>query len=104
MLTELELGNEIGAVALGDLSKDEITYICETATTQAQAGQLAFSLLWKKYKPTYRLGKLYKKDGDKYENYRRLFLHYSRTSSAGKVGVPTSTITETVVDRYKWVK
>ena len=99
-MTEQDLELEIGGEALSDLTSDEITYIVTTFSDIKQAGMKAFELLWKKFKPTYRMGKLYERESEKYQNYKEVYLLYSKMVSAGR---STSTISNKVINRNLWV-
>ncbi len=82
-VTSTELKIEIGATAYDELDSDEIGYICGNSASIAFAGLKAFEILMKKYKPSYKMGKLFCNDGDKYKAYRDMFVMYSRQFSAG---------------------
>ena len=100
MLNEQDLELEIGGEAFSDLTSDEISYIVSRYSDVKLAGMKAFEILWKKFKPTYRMGKLYERESDKYQNYKELYLLYSRTLGAGRT---TSKVSNFVVERNKFV-
>ncbi len=99
-MTEQDLEREVGSEAFSDLTSDEVSYIVGTFSDIKQAGMKAFEILWKKFKPTYRMGKLYEKDSEKYQNYRELYLLYTQTLGAGRT---TSKVQNFVIKRNKWV-
>ena len=100
MISEQDLELEIGSEAFSDLTTDEISHITSTYGDIKQAGMKAFELLWKKFKPTYRMGKMYEKESEKYSNYRELYLLYSKSLGAGRT---TSKVQNFVLERNKWV-
>ena len=88
---------EIGSEAYNNLTSDEATAICSNVDSVAYGAMKAFELLWKKFKPTYRLGKMYKKESDRYEAYYRMFCWYTRQIKAGYCNT-----TDTPIDVAKW--
>ena len=78
---------EVGSEALSELSSDEKSAIL-AAYTDAQvmlASMKVFKLLARKYKPNYRMGRMYENLGKKFETYDRLYKEYARNVRAGKL-------------------
>lgn len=100
---------EVGSEALSDLTSAEKAAVL-AAYTNAQvvyAGMKVFELLSKKFKPTYRAGKMYRQLSDKYERYVQIYKNYCRNVSAGKLGKDVdadTTYEEVEMDRYKFLK
>ncbi len=83
MITETELRLEIGDVAYGNLTEEERNFIVQQSDSVALGGLKAFELLMKKYKPSYKMGKMYCDNSSLYERYRDMFYLYSRQFQAG---------------------
>ena len=84
-ISEVELKIEIGSTAYDDLERDELNFICQNSDSVAFGGLKAFEILMKKYKPSYKMGRMFCNDGDKYAAYRDIFNSYARQFSAGKL-------------------
>jgi len=96
---------EIGSVAYGDLTSAEVAALCAkySSTSIKLAGMHSFELLWKKFQPTYRMGKTYEALSDKYENYRKIYVHYTQSVGAGVITGTTAQMDEYKnLDRYKF--
>ena len=98
-MTEEQLKLEIGSEAFLDLTPAEILHITGNYSDMKMAGMKAFELLWKKFKPTYRMGKLYEKESDRYEAYKEIYFTYLRQVS---VGVRAGKTHVNVIERDKW--
>jgi len=87
MIDWRELKVEIGTEAWEDLSPDEVVYICKSfsADQLQHAAQKAFEILWKKFRPNYRMGRTFKALSDKYENYYKIYLMYCQRQSGTDV-------------------
>ena len=87
-MNETNLLLEVGAQALKDLSADEKQGILGKYQDgqEALAGLHVFSLLMKKYKANYRMGRMYVYESQKYEAYRDIYREYSRSVNAGRRG------------------
>jgi len=103
-MQEADLLLEIGSEALDDLSSTEKAAILAKYESgqETLAALKAFSILMKKFKPTYRMGKMYEDLSAKYERYRDLYNLYAKTVRAGKVGKDPDEITKYDIDRWKW--
>lgn len=83
-LTTSQLKIEVGERAWGLLTADEQTAILTgSGTNLALAGMRTFELLWKRFKPTYRMGKIYQADSDRYEEYYKMYCQYAKSLGAG---------------------
>jgi len=100
-MTEDTLELEIGSEAFDDLTSSEVTFIINKYGDVKQAGMKAFELLWKKFKPTYRLGKLYEKESEKYAAYKEIYMMYASQLGAGRI---TSSVENTKLKRNTWVE
>ena len=89
-ITPTDLLLEIGSEAYERLTAAEVASICQRVSDTTNGGMLAFELLWKKYKPTFKAGKMYVRESDRYETYFRIYNWYCQKVKAGK----TSTATE----------
>lgn len=76
---------EIGSEAYERLTPTEISAICMNANSVLEGAMKAFELLWKKYEPTYKMGKMYIRESDRYETYRRIHNWYCQKIRAGIV-------------------
>ncbi len=85
---------EVGAQAIKDLSAgEEAAILAKYANGQeALAGLHVFSLLTKKFKANYRMGRMYQNESQKYEAYRQIYYEYTRSVNAGKVKSQTATV------------
>ncbi len=85
------LKTEIGSEAFAELDEDEVAYICKSFTSDQiyQAAQKAFEILWKKFRPNYRMGRSFKALSDKYQTYYNIYLHYCRRLSGSVVSADT---------------
>lgn len=77
---------EVGAQALEDLSTDEEDAILDKYENgqETLAGLHVFSLLSKKFKHDYRMGRMYQYESQKYKAYTRIYHEYLATIKAGK--------------------
>ena len=83
-LTAIQLKAEVGERAWGLLETDEQTAILTgCGSNLALAGMRTFELLWKRFKPTYRMGKIYQADSDRYEEYYKMYCKYANSTGAG---------------------
>jgi hypothetical protein len=98
-MTEEVLKLEIGSEAFSNLTSAEVAHIVEKYSDVKLAGMKAFELLWKKFKPTYRMGKLYEEESDKYQAYKEMYLLYTKQLGAG---IHTSKLTNVNVKRGLW--
>ena len=105
-MQESNLLLEVGAQALNDLSADEkIAILARYDDGQEKiAGMKVFSILMKKFKSDYRMGRLYEDRSQKYEAYRQIYREYCQMVSAGKLSVDPATQDRWDVERYKFVK
>ena len=103
-LTELDLMLEVGSDALDDLSSTEKTAILSRYESgqETLAALKVFSILMKKFKPTYRMGKMYEELSAKYERYRDLYNLYAKMVNAGRIGKDPDEITNYDIERWKW--
>ena len=99
-MTQDDLKMEIGSEAYSDLSDEEVAFIVNNYDDVKLAAMKSFEILWKKFQPTYRLGRLYEASSDKYLNYRSLYVHYSNMLGVGR---STSAIMNVVVRRGKFL-
>ena len=86
-MTEAELILEVGSTAVEDLTTAEKAAILATfSAAQARlAGMATFDLLKKKFKPSYKMGKAYIAESDRYEKYQALYNEYAMSTNAGRV-------------------
>ncbi|MCK4521998.1 MAG: hypothetical protein KAU20_05475 [Nanoarchaeota archaeon] len=98
-MTEEQLKLEIGSEAFLDLTPDEVAHFISEYSDIKLAGMKVFELLWKKFKPTYRMGKLYEKESDRYKAYKEIFLQYVKQLS---VGIHTGSSQANIIERSKW--
>jgi len=82
-MTEEQLRLEIGSEAFSNLTPEEVSYIVGKYSNVKLAGMKAFELLWKKFKPSYRMGKLYEEESERYLAYKEIYLQYVRQLSSG---------------------
>lgn len=103
-MQENDLLLEVGSEALNDLSDEEKIAILNRYESgqETLAALKVFSILMKKFKPTYRMGKMYEDLSAKYERYRDLYNLYARMVRAGRVGEDPDNITKYDVKRWKW--
>jgi len=105
-LTEDEVKNEVGARAWDLLSTDEQTHVLASSDSSiALAGMLTFEILWKRFRPTYRLGKLYQAESDRYQEYYKIYCSYAAKVGAGKIDeteISGTTVTVNRVDVFQW--
>jgi len=103
-MQENDLLLEVGSEALNDLSDEEKIAILNKYESgqETLAALKVFSILMKKFKPTYRMGKMYEDLSAKYERYRDLYNLYAKMVRAGRVGQDPDTITKYDIDRWKW--
>jgi len=85
-ITPDELLLEIGSEALSELTDKEIDAICQRYSNVRQAGMRAFELLMRKYRPSYRMGRMYVRESEKFEFYRREYERLASMLGAGAVG------------------
>lgn len=85
-MQESNLLLEVGAQAISDLSSDEKTAILARYSDgeEKMAGMKVFSVLMKKYRANYRMGRMYESLSQKYEAYRILYYEYAQSVKAGK--------------------
>ena len=78
---------EIGSEAYSEMSIADRGAIAAkyTVAQTRMAGLHAFQLLMKKYKPNYRMGKVYEALGDKFDHYRKMYNWYCQTVKAGSI-------------------
>ena len=100
-MTSDQLLLEMGAEAYGLLTPDEVNAICGATDNVLYGAMKGFELLWKKFRPSYRLGKMYKKESDRYSEYYKIYCHYAQQVNAGYHG-PGDDLTS--VDFDKWRK
>jgi hypothetical protein len=100
MINEQDLMIEIGGEAFADLSTDEVDYITENYSDVKQAGMKAFEILWKKFKPTYRMGKLYEKESERYSTYKDIYLLYSKSLGAGRTTSSSTSTSSITRDKF----
>jgi len=74
----LEIGTE-GYDELTDVERDA----CLSCSTPTIAALRAFDLLRKKYRPSYRLGRMYEDLSSKYIHYNSLYREYQQMVSRG---------------------
>ena len=99
-MTEYDLKNEVGKCAWDLLTLDEQTAILAgSGNSLSLAGMRVFELLWKQFKPTYRLGKLYKADSDRYREYYKIYCQYAQKLGAGRIN--KSVRTKPKVDQWR---
>ena len=103
-MDELNLVLEVGSEAIDELSSTEKSAILSKYSNgqEALAGLKVFGILMKKFKPTYRIGRMYEELSAKYERYRDLYNLYATSVNAGKVAKDPDDITEYDIDRWKW--
>jgi len=105
-LLEEQVKNEVGARAWDLLSDDEQAHVLISSDSSiALAGMLTFEILWKRFKPTYRLGKLYQAESDRYQEYHRIYCSYAAKVGAGsieKTEISGTTVTVDRVDVFQW--
>lgn len=104
-MQEANLLLEVGTQALNDLSVDEKDAILLKYSDGEEklAGMRIFSILMKKFKSDYRMGRMYEDLSQKYETYRRLYYEYAHSVKAGKLSVDPDTQDRSDVERYKFV-
>jgi len=104
MITEKDLLLEIGSEAYNDLTAEERELIIRTYETSQikQAGMKAFDLLRKKFKCTYRMGRMYEALSEKYRAYESIWKSYLKQVRAGKTAKDTGK--EYNVERYKFLE
>lgn len=95
---------EVGSDAVDELSATEKMLVLSTFSNgqETLAGMRVFSLLMKKYKATYKMGRTYERLSEKYEHYKSLYNMYARNVAAGKVGADPDDIDSYDVSRTKW--
>lgn len=85
-MIESEIKTEVGERAWGFLTTDEqMAILTGSGTSLSLAGMQVFELLYKKFKPTFRLGKLYQADSDRYQEYYRIYCQYAQKLKAGRL-------------------
>jgi hypothetical protein len=100
-LTEYQIIAEVGSTAWDKLTDTEKAAVLSLAGNSAStAGMRVFELLWKKFRPTYKMGKLYEKDSEMYEQYYKMYCLYARSTGAGSVYDPDNN--RTVPDPDQW--
>lgn len=99
-MTEEQLKLEIGSEAFTHLTPEEVACITSGYSNVKLAGMKAFELLWKKFKPTYRMGKLYEKESDRYVAYKEIYLQYVKQLSSG---IHTGNSQSSAIERSKWL-
>lgn len=101
MLSNQDLELEVGSEAYLELTPSEVNAICQKYDDVRLAGMKAFELLWKKFKPTYKMGKMYTRESEKYQAYRDIYKMYKAQLQSGvTAGTRTNTIT---LERDKWL-
>jgi CRISPR/Cas system-associated endonuclease Cas3-HD len=87
-MTQAELILEVGSEAIKDLSSEELAAILAkyTANQAPFAGLKVFDILSKKFQHSYRMGSTFEALSDKSRHYYELYLHYTQSVKAGKLG------------------
>ena len=88
-ISTAELLVEIGSEAYDGLTSQEVLAICQSVNDAVNGGMKAFEILWKKFNPTYKMGKMYVRDSDRYEAYRRIHAWYCQKVNAGYTSTAT---------------
>lgn len=85
-MQETKLLEAIGSEAISELTQDEKNIILGKFTDSQvyEAAMFAFSLLMKKFRPSYRLGRMYEDLSQKYEFYYKMYIMYSNMVKAGR--------------------
>ena len=89
-ITTNKLMLEIGSEAYNLLTSEERDAICNSVSSATLGGLKAFELLWKKFKPSYRMGRMYEADSERYEAYYKMYCHYVQQVKAGKNNKPSN--------------
>jgi hypothetical protein len=85
-MTSTDVIVEVGSDAWGKLTTDEQDAILASSDSNVLvAGLRVFDLLRKKFKPSYKLGKIYQAESDRYEAYHRIYCEYARKLNAGRI-------------------
>jgi len=85
-MIEDQVKAEVGERAWGLLTTDEqMSILAGSGSSLSLAGMRVFELLWKRFKPTYRMGKLYQADSDRYQEYYRIYCQYAQKLGAGRI-------------------
>lgn len=103
-MDEVNLMMEVGSDALDELSSTEKSVLLNKYSNgdESIAAMHVFKLLSRKFKPTYRMGRMYEALSDKYEHYQKLYEHYAKSVNAGKLAKDVADITSYNIDRWKW--
>ena len=83
MLSVTDLKIEMGSEAFSELDDDELNYIVSTYDEVSHGAMKAFEILMKKYRPNYRMGKMFCVESAKFEAYERMYKWYASQISAG---------------------
>jgi len=105
-MLEEDVRNEVGERAWSLLTTGEQTKILAgSGSSLSLAGMQVFELLWKRFKPTYRLGKLYQAESDRYQEYYKIYCKYARELGAGRINqddISGTTVSVERTDLYQW--
>lgn len=103
-MDEINLILEVGSDALDELSTTEKSAILAKYSNgdESIAALHVFKILMRKFKPTYRMGRMYEALSDKYVAYKDLYEHYARSVLAGKLAKDVDDIAKYDVERWKW--
>jgi len=103
-MDEVNLMLETGSDALDELSSTEKNAILAKYDNgeESIAALHVFKLLMRKFKPTYRMGRMYEALSDKYVAYRDIYNHYAKTVRAGSLAKDVDEITKYDIERWKW--
>lgn len=85
---------EVGSQALNDLAPEEKDLILSKYEDGQEkiAGLKVFSILMKKFKSDYRMGRMYENRSQRYKAYRLIYLDYAQSLGKKKVTRPESMI------------
>ena len=88
-ISTADLKMEIGSEAYAELYSEEVIHICQKYDSDEilLAGQKAFEILYKKFQPNYRMGRMYENLSDKFQAYKEIYDRYARSVNAGYVVV-----------------
>ena len=82
-ISESDLRLEIGKEAYDLLEADDIASICVKAADVTYGGLLAFRLLMRNFQPSYKMGRMYVAESERYSTYRQLYIQYAQQVRAG---------------------
>lgn len=104
-MDETNLLLEVGSGALNDLTTEEKNAILNKYSDGEEklAGMKVFYILMRKFKPNYRMGRMYEDLSRKYEAYRDIYYEYARSTNAGRHGIDPDTQERSDVIRYKFI-